>query len=36
MLKERLKVVKEQFLEQVAETEEERKAWEKAWPFQDD
>jgi hypothetical protein len=36
VLKRKLEIVKEQFLDHVARNEEERREWERAWPFQDD
>lgn len=35
-LKEKLVLVKEQFIEYLAKTPKEQEAWERAWPFRDD
>lgn len=35
-LQKKLQIVKAQFLDYVASTKEEREAWERVWPFQDD
>lgn len=34
-MKEKLAIVREQFLDHVAENNEEREAWATVWPFQD-
>ncbi|KAK2825770.1 hypothetical protein FQN49_007382 [Arthroderma sp. PD_2] len=36
VLTRKMTMVKEQFMDQMARNEEERRAWESAWPFRDD